>query len=78
VNVMQQIGPKAERDSVITIKIIRRVEPVNSLKGIWLKPIGLVQRSAATWRCAAFISTALEIIRDIIINISRPYLVRSS
>jgi len=20
----------------------------------WLKPIGLVQRSAATWRCAAF------------------------
>jgi len=24
--------------------------------GVWLKPICLVQRSAVTWRCAAFIA----------------------
>jgi len=27
--------------------------------GLWLKLIGLVQRSAATWRCAAFISVMI-------------------
>jgi len=25
---------------------------------IWLKSVGLVQRSAATWRCSAFIAFA--------------------